>query len=177
MPKRSLTDRRRAFLREYMAGPPGVRGNGTRSAIAAGFSARTADIAAVRLLRELRPHIEARLVKHEITADRIIDEIAAIAFHDTRDFVAWTADGVTLKPSAEVEHAAPVAEVSEHVSEAGRAVKIKFHDKLAALGHLAKIKGLLRDIAPPAVHLLVDPTKLTDEELDRLEQIQARLTA
>lgn len=153
----------RAFVQNYTSGPPGVRGVGTRAAIAAGYKPTGAGTEARRLLKNVRIHaeIERALTKPNVTADRVLAEIASMAFADMRDYAVWTDHGVTLKPSATLEHATPITEVSEHVSKEGTAVRIKMGGKVEALAHLAKITRLIRDkgdedkpVLPPLVFVL-----------------------
>src|SRR5262245_28783630 len=143
-----LTPRRRSFVRNYVAGPPGVRGNGRQSAIAAGYAAGSAECEAARLLAlpAIRAQVERAADKLDASADRIVAELAAVAFHDVRDFVEWDASGVRLRPSAELDHGAPIAAIEETTGSGpmpSTSVRIKFHDKLEALTTLAKIRGLV----------------------------------
>jgi|SRR5262245_7508347 len=144
---RELSPRRKAFVRAYVAGPPGVRGNATRAAVHAGYAPKDADVTGPRLLGTIgiREAVSKRLDAHDITADRVMAEFGAIGFMDVRDFVSWGPNGISLKSSEELEHAVPIAEVSEHLSggeSPSRTLRVKFHDKLEALGHLAKILRL-----------------------------------
>lgn len=97
----ALTPKKAMFLAEYL-----VDGNGTRAAIAAGFSAKTATVKASRLIRE--PEIAAaideqrarRAKRLEVSADRVTEELAAMAFVNVRDF--FDRDG-NLKPLHELD--------------------------------------------------------------------------
>jgi phage terminase small subunit len=62
MPKKSLTARCQAFIRYYLAGKTGVRGNATKSAQAAGYSKKTAYAQGCRLLKnaEVRKAIKSK---------------------------------------------------------------------------------------------------------------------
>ena len=72
-----------------------------------------------------------------VTRDRIVDELARIAFADIRDFVRWDAGGLRLLDSDALTsgQAACVAEV---VETSGRGVRVKLHGKLAALAALSR---------------------------------------
>lgn len=145
--KRARRIKVRLFVQHYVGGSPSVRGDATKAAIAAGYAPRSAHVQGSRILKDpsVQVEIEKRLAKHEITADRVLGEIAKIAFMDPREFVSWTRHGVTLTPSSRLEDAAPIAEVSEHVNDSGRAVRIRFHDKTANLALLAKYLKLTGD--------------------------------
>lgn len=82
---------------------------------------------------------------NEITVERIVAEIAKIAFGDARDTMKWGPDGVQLIDSSEISDsaAAAVQEVSETTSQFGGSIKLKRHDKLGALKLLAEIKGAI----------------------------------
>lgn len=86
----SLTDKQRAFVSEYL-----VDKNATAAYIRAGYTARgnAAEASASQLLRnpKIRAEIDKRLAflmeRVEITPERILQELAAIAFADTNDYV------------------------------------------------------------------------------------------
>lgn len=142
--------KRQAFVREYLRTL-----NGRKAAIAAGYSAKRAMVTASELMAdaEIRGQI-ARAIheRHGITASRIIEELAAIAFHRPTDYFQWADDGVSLTPSSELspEQSLVIAEVrdrsvvlrrSGEESLVRRDVLVKLQDKLSALGMLAKLLG------------------------------------
>lgn len=79
--------RRERFAREYA-----IDQNGTRAAIAAGYKKKSAGVTASRLLKNAK--VEELIAKYagktaaklEITADRVLQEIAKLAFGDCRKF-------------------------------------------------------------------------------------------
>src|SRR5689334_24256035 len=77
----------------------------------------------------------ARSRRTEVTADRVVLELARVAFGDPRRVMSWGPGGVKLRPSAELadEEAATVAEASQTVTEAGGTVRLRAVDKLGAL--------------------------------------------
>lgn len=81
----ALTPKQEAFVREYL-----IDLNATQAAARAGYSARTANEQGCRLLANVsvRSAIEAEKAKRsertEITADRVLQELARIAFFDPR---------------------------------------------------------------------------------------------
>jgi phage terminase small subunit len=83
--------------------------------------------------------------RHEITEDRIVQELARIAFADFTDYAEYGPNGITLKPSSTLrpDQRSAIAEVQENVSGSGRSVRFKLHDKKGALETLAKYLGLL----------------------------------
>lgn len=96
-----LTQRQQLFIAEYL-----VSLNATKSAIAAGYSRKGAERTAAKLLRNtkvsavVREKQGKRLAKLEITADRVLQGLAQLAFFDIRKF--YKEDG-TLKPIHELD--------------------------------------------------------------------------
>ena len=80
-----LNDKQKQFCREYI-----VDLNGTQAAIRAGYSKKTSNEQAARLLAKVsiqtyvKELIEKRAKKTEITAERVLQEYARIAFVDLR---------------------------------------------------------------------------------------------
>jgi len=68
-----LTLKQASFAAEYIA----LHGNGTRAAIAAGYSEKGASVAAVRLLGKasVKKRIERLSKRHEVTADRVLTRL------------------------------------------------------------------------------------------------------
>lgn len=96
-----MTPKQAIFYGEYIKDS-----NGTRAAIAAGFPERSAHVAAARMLRNAKVSaaIEAwrkrRCEKLEITAERVLEEIAKLAFYDPGDLFDG---GGNLKPLTELD--------------------------------------------------------------------------
>lgn len=76
----------------------------------------------------------------EVTAERVLQEYARIAFSDMRHFASVNKDGIDLKDSDDWsdDDAAAVAELGETTSKDGGSVRFKLHSKTAALDALAK---------------------------------------
>ncbi len=145
---RKLTDKQAVFVAEYL-----VDLNATQAAIRAGYSVKSAARIGVELLNktQVREAIAANQAKRaqrvEITADRVVSELARIAFADPRDLMEWGPSGVKLKDSADLtkEQAASVAEVSETTTKDGGSLKLKKHDKVKALELLGRHMGMFKD--------------------------------
>lgn len=163
-----LENRRHELFAQGMA--KGLSGRDAYKA--AGFApgtAEAADAAASRLLREDK--VDARIKallgkaaeKAEVTAERVIAELAKIGFGDIRQVVSWRpemtlveAEGeggeptqvmqsrVTVLDSATLsdDAAAAIAEVSQG---ANGVLRIKMHDKPAALEKLGRTLGIFKD--------------------------------
>jgi phage terminase small subunit len=149
-----LNDRQCRFVAEYL-----IDLNATQAAVRAGYSARTAYSAGERLLRnvEIATAIaEARAARSrrtEVTADRVVLELARVAFGDPRRVMGWGPGGVRLRPSAELtdEEAAIVAEVGETTTKEGGSLRVKTVDKLGALRLLGRHLGMFGERADAGV--------------------------
>jgi len=140
--------RTRQFVREYL-----IDLNGSAAARRPGYSLRSAGRRAFELLERpevkaaVRAAMAARARRTNITADRVLEEFARIAFADLRRVSDWGPGGFRLKPSARLADAdaAAVAWVSTGGRKGARAQRIRMHDKQRALEALARHLGLLRD--------------------------------
>ena len=143
-----LSPKQEAFCLEYLKDL-----NATQAAIRAGYSEDSArQIGSENLSK---PAIEARLKqllderseRTKISADRVLNELAKLAFSDMRDFTRWSASGVELRNSDDLndDDAACIAEVSETTTKEGGSVKFKLHDKKAALELLGRHLKLFTD--------------------------------
>ena len=131
-----LTERQKRFADEYL-----IDLNGTQAAIRAGYSAKTAEVTACRLLRnnKVQEYIQRQQKrlqdKTNITQEKVIAELAAIALSETTDFVA---------------NGLPIVEKALH----------KTASKLRALEMLGKYLGLFdkqsSEEGEEAVHIVDD---------------------
>lgn len=138
------------FCEEYC-----VDFNGTRAAISAGYSKRSAHDTANRLLKktEIQEHIGE--IKHEtekrlgISRDRVARELARIAFSDVTSFFNDDGDFKKFSELTEDQRAVLSSLEVEELFEGkgadkvkvGLLRKIKVWDKKAALDSLAKMFG------------------------------------
>jgi phage terminase small subunit len=89
-----LTPKQARFAEEYI-----VDLNGKRAAIRAGYSPKTAEVQASRLLsfakvrKAIKAAMEARSRRTGITADRVVLELEKLAFLNISDFIEVHADG------------------------------------------------------------------------------------
>lgn len=90
---------------------------------------------------------EKAAAANEVTIERIVAELAKLAFGDPRRLMSWGPDGVKLRPSSELtdDAAAAVAEVSETFSATGGSLKVKTADKVKALELLGRHLGIFLD--------------------------------
>lgn len=87
---------------------------------------------------------EKAAAKNEITVERVIGELAKIAFGNKRDLMRWGPAGVTLLSSEGItdDAAAMVQSVEESTSLYGGSIKLKTHDKVKALELLGRHLGV-----------------------------------
>ena len=102
-------------------------------------------------LPEVRQRVDdlmaAAAAKNGVTVERVVAELARVAFGDRRRLMTWGPNGVKLRDSETIseDDAAAVAEVSETVNAAGGSIKLKTHDKVKALELLGKYVGIFTD--------------------------------
>ncbi len=140
----SLTPREKRFVAEYA-----IDLNARAAARRAGYSESYAK--AAKLMS--RPDIQAAVAEHqaplleraEVTAERVLREVVRIAFADPRKLVH--PDGTPRKlQELDDDTAATIASMQFWEKADGRRLlRIRLHDKIAALILLARHLGLLRD--------------------------------
>lgn len=143
--KKELTPKQKRFVEEYLKDL-----NGTQAAIRAGYSRKTANEQATRLLAKVHVSgavyaaMNRRSKRTEISADRVLQEIARLAFSNMADFVDFGPRGVTIKnlDGLSEDDKRCVAEVSETPGQHGRALRFKLHSKDASLAQLCKHLGI-----------------------------------
>lgn len=179
-PATGLTPMQEEFCREYLADF-----NGTRAAKQAGYSAKTAYSQANRLLKKAEVQAflatlqKPRLEKFEVTQDRIMQEVAALAFSNIMDFVtvengqAWvdlakcTREQAAALAAFEVIEMPPAMRMVDGEMEAREVlkVKIKLWDKMAALEALMRRHNLVKPIE--VMHNHKGTVKLESADLAR----------
>jgi phage terminase small subunit len=151
MSSKQLTPKQEIFVREYL-----VDLNATRAAKAAGYSEKTAEAAASRLLRnvkvraEVEKHKNVRSQRLEITGERIMREVACIAFANMGDYLQVDGNEVSVDLSKlSRDQAAAIQGVTTETRGAGnkKAVRLtrtrlKLADKRPALELLGRWIGL-----------------------------------
>lgn len=116
-----LTPKQERFVAEYL-----IDLNATQAAVRTGYSAKTAASQGARLLKQggvaraVQAAQQARAVRTEITQDRVLQELARIAFFDIRRL--YRADGSMKDPcELDADTAAALAsiEVKEELERGG----------------------------------------------------------
>jgi len=160
-----LTMMQERFVEEYL-----IDLDAKNAAIRAGYSKRSAMQIGHRTLHN--PAVQEALTRRrkrlmqriEVKPERVITELARIAFANITDVVEFSGNTVVIKSSDELteDQAAALAEVSEFESEKSRNLKVKLHSKLDALDKLARHLGMYVDVQEHHVRhtLVLAPEKI-----------------
>ena len=140
-----MTPKQARFVKEYL-----IDLNATQAAIRAGYAPANANVEGSRLLANanIRDAIAsaqaARCQRLEITADRVVQEYARVAFANMGDYLTFGPDGPVVRDLATLTpgQCAAIREVAQAHTGSGNGVRIRLHDKLAALAALARHLGL-----------------------------------
>ena len=149
-----ISAKQQAFVDEYL-----IDLNATQAAIRAGYSAKTANEQASRLLANVNISSAISLAKQarsdrtEITQDRVLKELARVAFFDPRKLL--NPDG-SPKPINELDDDTAAVLSGMDITEEwegsgedrkfiGYTKKVKVSDKVAALGLAMRHLGMLND--------------------------------
>lgn len=139
-----LTPKQRRFIDEYL-----IDLNATQAAIRAGYSEKTAYSIGVQLLKKLEIQVEIQKRRNrlqsklEITQERVLQELAAIAFANGADYAKVVNTGllptVEMIPTDELPPEKLPAIAGIKANQYG--VEVKLHDKVKALELLGKYLG------------------------------------
>jgi phage terminase small subunit len=149
----ALTPKQERFVEEYLRDL-----NATKAAIRAGYAPRAAQEQSSRLLSNAMVADAVARAKAEraaragIDADRVLEEIKALALANLSDFASWGPGRFELHESGEVDTRAVQAVTIKEVTisnDHGEITKveqgIKLHDKLGALEKLCRHLGIAVD--------------------------------
>lgn len=169
----NLNEKQKRFVQEYM-----VDLNATQAAKRAGYSEKTAYSMGQRLLKKVE--IQAALQKAkidrqkrvEITADRVLEELAAIAFANGTDYATVNRNGlVRIIPTSDLSDEQRKAVAS--IKEGQYGTEVKTFDKLRALEMLGKHLGMFDNHGastdPEENNIFEVIEQSTREELDTSE--------
>lgn len=140
-----MTAKQKRFVEEYL-----IDLNATQAAIRAGYSPATAQEQGYQLLQKtsvqnaINMKIAERSKRTGINADRVIREIAKIAFVNAADLIDF--DTATIDSNAVNDDTAAIQSVKvKYFGEDGLEREIKLADKLKALELLGKHLGLFKE--------------------------------
>lgn len=148
-----LTAQQLLFVDEYLKDL-----NGTQAAIRAGYAEVSARVQAHRLLTNdnveaiIDKKMHARSKRLEVTADKVVREIAKVAFANIKMVMRWDEEGnAYVIPSDDMDNtvSAAIAEVNHTTTRikgdlVNTHTRIKMHDKLKALDALCRHLGIYK---------------------------------
>ena len=140
-----LTANRARFVDEYL-----IDLNATQAAVRAGYSQRSARMQGQRLLTNddiqsaIAVAMHARAERTHVTQDRVLLELARLAFSDIRRAIRWNAAGIELVNRTELddETGPAIAEIAQIATAHGVNVQVRMYDKLGALVTLGRHLGM-----------------------------------
>jgi len=172
----AMTPRQQRFVEEYLADA-----NGHQAALRAGYKPRSARQAVTQLLKQpevaeaIRQGMAARAERMRITTDRVLLEIARIAFADIGRIADWGPDGLTLAPKSAIteDDRAAIAELG--AGSAGP--RLRLHNKQRALENIARHLGLFgrtaARFAPPRPADERPAREILREKLEQMARAEA----
>lgn len=142
-----MTEKQKIFADEYL-----IDLNATRAYRVAYPSVKkdeTAAAAAARMLRNVKvaayiqERMQERQKRTEITQDRVLQELAAIAFAKATDYAEIKNECVRIKDTAELDEQQVRALAG--IEEGKFGIKVKLNDKEKALELLGRHLGMFKD--------------------------------
>ena len=146
-----MTDKQKIFADEYL-----IDLNATRAYRVAYPNVKKDETAAVngsKMLRNtkvakyIQDRMEERQKRTEVTQDRVVEELAAIAFSKATDYVEIRSNGVTgvviIKPTSELSDVQVRAIAG--IKEGANGIEIKLNDKEKALELIGRHLGMFKD--------------------------------
>lgn len=159
-----LTPKQQRFVDEYL-----IDLNATQAAIRAGYSEKTArvvgaqNLSKLNIQAEIQKAMNEREKRTEVTADKVVQQLAKIAFSDIKDVVSWGEQDIVVgvnkqtgqpvkrremtigvKPADEVDGTV-LSEITETTNNQGRKIGVKLNDRMKALELLGRHLGMFRD--------------------------------
>ena len=143
-----LTEKRQQFVDEYL-----IDLNGTQAAIRAGYSPKTANEQAARLLANVSIQeavsraMAERSKRTGVNQDRVVQELARLAFVDPSKLI--NTENASIKEDASGDDLACIQSVKVKTSDGERGTtierEIKLNDKIRALEMLGRHLGMFKD--------------------------------
>ena len=148
-----LSDREFKFCEEYLK-----EDNQTRAYKLAGYKAKSNNVAAVEASRILRkPKVREYLgcrkeeirekikLDTDVTRERVLRELTALAYSNIGDFVTWGPEGLRFKSLDKIEPENFAAVQSIVLKKGTKTItRVKMHNKMHALLLLAKCVGFFK---------------------------------
>ncbi|PJZ00371.1 terminase small subunit [Bacillus vallismortis] len=184
-----LTPKQKRFVDEYL-----IDLNATQSYIRAGYKANSEAVAGVeghKLLKNpkieqaISEAMEKRSKRTNITADRVLNQLAKYAFADIRDLMTWNEETgrITLLPPDQIDGSI-ITELTQTVTEVPYGeemmdkvtTKVKRGDPLKALELIGKHLGMfdpknahINELSKAQIEKMKADTELTKERIKLLK--------
>ncbi len=178
---RRLSEKQDRFCREYV-----IDGNAYQAALRADYSETTARVKSGAWLGKVRikqriDELKARITKKlDVTAERVVAELAKLGFSNINDFVVIDEDGETSFKSfegMEIDKLAAVEsiKVSKTENKDGdrqyTTTNFKLYNKADALEKLCRYLGIFRDNAPNAEKEAAKRSRMSKEDRKIAEKV------
>jgi phage terminase small subunit len=165
----ALTNKQRRFVDEYL-----IDLNATQAAIRSGYSAKNADkigsqlLGKTRVSDEIASKMKQREQRTHITQDRVLQELARIAFFDIRKL--YNEDGTLKKPTDLDDDAAAVLAGVDVVEQMAHEMVDGELKQTPLFTKKAKVfdKGSARTLAMRHLGMLVDKQEVTGKNGEAL---------
>ena len=173
-----LTPKKQRFVEEYV-----VDFNGVQACIRAGYSRKTAHSMSRHFLtdpdiqRMVKGKMEALREHAELSAQKVVHELALLAFVDMKDFVEWDDLETKLIPAKSL--APGLSRCVQEIRQTQNGIVFKLYNKVDALDKLARYFHLFADqIEIPGLEKSVDALLAWFEGLNdmQLRNLQKSLT-
>lgn len=191
----ALTAKQKQFVREYL-----IDLNATQAAIRAGYKEKTAEQQGYQLLQKtsvqeaIQKAMDKRAQRTEITAERVLQELAKIGFANIADYLKVSTNervveykdveddegNVTQTPIFDFVQAVQLYDTEDverakldavaEIKQTKDGVTFKLHDKVSALEKMGRHLGMFKDkiIHSGSVDVHNPYADLTTEELRKL---------
>ena len=180
-PERPLSAKQRRFVDEYL-----LDMNATAAAMRAGYSKLSAEQHGYFLTT--RPNVAAVIVQRlaarrermAVTTERVIRELARIAFADIGRIMSWSGEELIATPSALLaeDDRAAIAEIAVVKRKNGDvAARVVLHDKERALEALCRFLGLFGPRAAYATGAIESPSAAAERIREMIRAKHAKLFA
>lgn len=175
----ALTEKQKRFVAEYL-----VDLNATQAAIRAGYSPKTADRIGPELLGKtcvsdaLKKAMSDREKRTEITQDKVLEELARVAFANGTDFARVAVkNGLKIVEIVDTEDVPPEKRSAiAGIKEGKYGIEVSSYDKVKALELLGKHLGLFDGKGGQATETrnnLLDAIRDTEEiDTDDLPEVE-----
>jgi phage terminase small subunit len=156
--KNDLTDKQKRFVQEYL-----IDLNASAAARRSGYSEVNSDkigselLGKTRVQRAIQEQMQTRSQRLQISAERVVQELAAIGFADIQGLFEFKHDKISIKN--DIFSNPQRSKVIRGVSVGTHGVSLLFHDRLKALDLLLK-------------HISLNPNQFQEEKESTTDQIK-----